>query len=75
MLHLEYHHTSILTAEQHYQDLVNLFNHGIVKNEWTISMKNILTRGNLYIYHDIGLDPYVDDYIALKIIGETSKNL
>ncbi len=58
-----------LTADKHYADLMNLFNHGICASAWEKGLAAILSKGNLYVYHDAGLDPYVDDYIALKILN------
>ena len=48
---------------------MNLFNNGECAPEWRTGLANILSKGNLYVYHDAGLDPYVDDYIALKILN------
>ena len=33
------------------------------------NLKTLLGRGDVHILHDIGLDPMVDDFIALKIIA------
>lgn len=61
------------TAEEHYEDLMKLFDSGTCKPEWVAGLKKILQRGNLYVYHDVGLDPYVDDYIALKILDAAKR--
>ena len=58
-----------LTADKHYADLMNLFNNGVCAPAWRAGLDSILSKGNLYVYHDAGLDPYVDDYIALKILN------
>jgi hypothetical protein len=58
-----------LTSEQHYKDLMSLFNTGLCAPAWVTGLSKILRKGNLYVYHDAGLDPYVDDYIALKILN------
>lgn len=58
-----------LTSEQHYNDLMSLFNTGLCAPAWVTGLSKILSNGNLYVYHDAGLDPYVDDYIALKILN------
>ena len=53
----------------HYTDLVNLFQDGTCAPAWKAGLDAILSKGNLYVYHDAGLDPFVDDYIALKILN------
>lgn len=58
-----------LTADKHYKDLMSLFNTGFCSPAWSTGLAKILSKGNLYVYHDAGLDPYVDDYIALKILN------
>lgn len=58
-----------LTKEQHYKDLMSLFNTRLCAPAWVTGLSKILRKGNLYVYHDAGLDPYVDDYIALKILN------
>jgi hypothetical protein len=58
-----------LTGDKHYSDLMQLFDSGVCAPEWKTGLDNILAQGNLYVYHDAGLDPYVDDYIALKILN------
>jgi hypothetical protein len=68
-----------LIDEQHYNDLKSLFDDGLCSLAWKTGLANILRKGNLYVYHDAGLDPYVDDYIALKILnaarGELDREL
>lgn len=59
-----------LTADRHYNDLMNLFdNPSVCAPEWIKGLTAILEKGDLYVYHDAGLDPFVDDYIALKILN------
>jgi hypothetical protein len=60
---------------KHYNQLSRLLNNGIVPVEWKTGLENILRKGDLHVVHDIGMDPYVDDYIALKILRETQKSL
>lgn len=63
-------------AQTHYQFLNIVLNSSANINkkarDYILSLaralQNILTRGNLIIVHDLGLDPMVDDFIAIKII-------
>jgi hypothetical protein len=75
MLYLQNSKEKELTATEHYTDLTNLFNNGVCSPVWKTGLKKILEKGNLYVYHDAGLDPYVDDYIALKILSAAYKEL
>lgn len=63
------------THREHYQSLLNLYMYGIVEDTWLEGLHTILSRGNLNIVHDTGLDPFVDDSIAVKIIYSTMKKL
>ena len=65
------------TKEQHYKFLKIVLNPSAIIDAETRdylfllargALKNILSRGNLVIVHDLGLDPMVDDFIAIKII-------
>lgn len=62
-----------LDPETHYQFLKIVLNPSADINEqdrkYILSLaqalQNILTRGNLVIVHDLGLDPMVDDFITI----------
>ena len=59
------------TPEEHYNDINDLLQGTpVVKNAWIKGLKQILEKNDLFIYHDIALDPMVDDYLALKIIND-----
>ena len=47
----------------------DLFEKGECAPAWRDGLDAILKKGNLHVYHDVGLDPYVDDYIALRILN------
>jgi len=63
------------TPEEHYNHLLHLFKNNSVPNEWITGLRAILNKGNLHVAHDLGLDPYVDDFIALKILRTTQDKL
>ena len=64
---------TIPTREEHMEFLKNTLS-GEVSNLYCtnlrIGLEKILSKGNLYIMHDIGLDPMVDDFLALNIIDK-----
>jgi hypothetical protein len=61
-------HKPYPTHAEHYHALLDLYQNNKVKEEWVQGLYNILYYGNLNIIHDTGLDPFVDDSIAIKII-------
>ena len=65
--------TSTLTPDLYYTDLMNLFERNVCSPIWKKGLDIILSKGDLLVYHDAGLDPYVDDYIALKILSAAKK--
>ena len=64
-----------LTFDKHYDDLMKLLTKNECCCEWRFGLEAILNKGNLYVYHDAGLDPYVDDYIALKMLNAAKSEI
>ena len=63
--------------EEYYAHLVDVLEHGTerVPETWMNGLHVILGRGSLRVAHDLGLDPFLDDFLALQILRTTQQAL